>query len=166
MKKLKRTRPLSRLEGLVDTARIEGTYELMAREVALTMTRRFPHISVERALDVLHLAGVQLEAADDRASEVMRLAIDDPPLNPRMRLAVLNGSAKGNEAKGVKKKWAGSGRKRDPLLLKRVLGFRRAHPGKDCSEAYRALAPGIGRKAFRGYWDAVESHLQHTEVEA
>lgn len=50
---MKRTRPLSRIERNIEDAPARATQTLIAREVAITLARRWPHLSVEQAMGVL-----------------------------------------------------------------------------------------------------------------
>lgn len=68
---MKRTRSLALVERQIEDAPARGTYALMARELALTAARRWPHLSVDQALRVLAGSRDVLRAADDAAQAVI-----------------------------------------------------------------------------------------------
>jgi len=72
---MKRTRPLSRIERQIEDAPARATTTLIAREVALTLARRWPHLSVDQAIGVLASTRDVLRAADESVQE----AIDAGP---------------------------------------------------------------------------------------
>lgn len=148
---MSRNRPLSRLEREIEDAEVRGTYPLIARELALTAARRWPQLSVDHARKVLALAAEQIVAADERASAAMAAAIRQEPAS-RMAKSVRNGGR--STANGR----AGS---LDAHLLKRVAGYRRAHPDQtNVARAFREIGPPVNEGNFRKYWKAVEPLLQ------
>lgn len=153
----KRLRPLSRLERQLEDAPAGCTLDMLAREVAVRLARRHPSLSVLQAGQLLRRTVRYLRTADDTVDQYLQAAEAAPPT--RMQVATRNGGLAASEARVETR-----GRKKNPVLLRKVAEFRKQHPDyRNCTDAHRLLRPGISLAAFRRYWAAA---APHTPMEA